>query len=164
MAMRPTRVLFAGVALLLLASFAIIRMSLTQNQPTREELTARIAASTPQWANYPEDLKAQIGAQPVASWIGHPVAATRADSAVEVTFRLAGRWGKEHHPGLPILLRDPLGNELKSDAAQCDANREIVYAFRYPEGSQNDALPWVEIMYPHQQRQLTFSRDGEWSE
>ena len=164
MATRPTRVFFVAVTLLLIAAFVILWIDLRQDEPTREELTARIAASTPQWANYPEDIKAQIGAQSVASWAGHPVAAMRADSALEVTFRLTGRWGEENHPGMPILLRDPFGNELQSDATHCNANGEIVYAFRLDEGSLNAAFPWVEIMYPHDQRQLTFSREGTWSE
>lgn len=164
MAVRRSRLLLAVFVLFLFVSFIFALSNTRQGDLSREELDARIAASTPQWANYSEDIKAQIGAQSVASWKGHPVSAIHAHNIIEVTFRLAGRWGEENYPGMPILLRDPFGNGVKSDATHCNANGEIVYAFRLAEGSMSVAFPWVEIMYPHEERQLTFSRDGEWSE
>lgn len=149
----------AGIAtLLLLLTVAVIALVNAQGVPI-PELERRCRDSAPVWNNYQEDIKGQIGAKPVAEWHGSPVWAILEGRELGVAFDLTAPWS-EYPCALPILLRDPLGNEYKS--VQTDLSDGLrVYRFTLAEGAIV-GLPWVEIHYPHQQRRLALDETGRW--
>lgn len=128
---------------------------------TPEQLAVRTATSRPEWANYDEDIKAQIGARPVAEWRGRPVSARLEGPEFQVTFELAGPWA-ERGAALPVLLRHPLGAIYRSEDAARDGAR-VTYFFTIPHNDDEGPLPWVEIKCPHREHRLTLSASGLWA-
>lgn len=125
------------------------------------DLMRRAALSNPDWANYQEDIKAQIGAAPVAQWRGHPVAVRREGALIHVTFRLEGPWA-ERAMVIPVLLRDPFGNETRHRGYEFTAP-DVVYTFQLADEAARAPLPWVMVKYPHHEDRLPLDSDGEWT-
>ena len=69
----PGRIVMGIVLLifLLLVSFYTVVNSVRLDTA---EIARRCAESHPEWQNYQEDIKGQIGAAPVAEWKGEPLA------------------------------------------------------------------------------------------
>ena len=126
-----------------------------------QELAERIAASEPEWANYQEDIKSQIGAKPVAEWMGEPISVAIEGTVATVTFELEGPWALRDF-GLPILLREPFGGIHLPASATVETSR-IAYQFNLPQEFLTSPLPWVEIKYPHHERRLALDADGTWT-
>ena len=146
----------------MIAALALLIVFTLQNRVSvsEEELKRRIEASAPQWANYQEDIKGQIGATPAAEWEGKPVSARIDGAALYVEFEMIGPWAAREI-ALPLLAHDPLGNTYQNTAAEFDGAR-TTYIFTLAEEAASGTLPWVEIKYPHHERRLVFSDDGVW--
>lgn len=129
-------------------------------QISEAELAQRCAASRPEWQNYQEDIKAQIGARPVAQWKGDPIAARQSGNKVYLTFRLEGPWAR-YDLVLPILLRDPLGKTYRSITAEY-RGPERTYLFDLSPDAAASVLPWVEVRYPHTETRLSLNPQGQW--
>lgn len=126
-----------------------------------QELAERVAASNPEWANYQEDIKSQIGAKSVAEWVGEPVSAAIAGTVATVVFDLEGPWAVRS-VGLPILLREPFGGVHLPASATVEGGG-ITYEFNLPQEFLTSPLPWIEIKYPHHERRLALDAQGHWS-
>ena len=149
-----------AVFLIVLLGFFVYSFRRGSNQVSPEELAARVAESRPEWANYQEDLKAQVGVTPLAEWEGKPLSARHEGRDLHITFQVDGPWS-ERDVALPILLRDPFGNARRNLSAECQG-RSVVYRFYFPDIARDAPLPWVEIQYPGRERRLVFSEQGEW--
>jgi len=123
------------------------------------DLAQRVASSRPTWENYHEDVKAQVGATPVAQWVGEPESAARVPRGVRVTFLVTGAWA-QRDCAPPVLLRDPRGEVHRSVRAAIAGGR-VAYSFEWP-GSEGALLPWIELRYPHGEKRLVLSEDGTW--
>ena len=122
-----------------------------------EEIARRCRESRPAWQNYQEDVKGQIGARATATWRGEPMRLEVAEGTARLTMRIVGPW-TEYQYGIPILLRDPQGNTaLSIDAGPPGGER--TYTFALPTQS---VPPWVEIHYPHAERRLALTAEGQW--
>lgn len=128
--------------------------------PSREELDRRVAAAQPEWGSYMEDVKAQVGAGPVAQWAGRPTSAFYAAGAVRVVFALEGPWA-QRRAAMPVLLRTPYGGVFRDSQAQCHSGT-VGYVFRLDNAGVPDSLPWAEIKYPGGERRLVFDAQGVW--
>ena len=157
--MSPRGVLATLFAALFLSTLAYYTWQ-NARPVSEEELLRRIDASRPTWANYPEDIKAQIGARSCAEWAGTPVSAERSANVVTVRFAVSGKWA-EYSRGLPILLRDPFGS-VHLPRASSRKGDLVSYEFVLTGLDENSSLPWVEIQYPHTTRRLLFSSDATW--
>ncbi len=126
--------------------------------PSDGELAARIAKSRPAWESYQEDIKGQVGAGPVAQWDGTPSRLWFDKDAVFVAFAMKGYWATRDG-GVPVLLRDPSGRVQRD--LRSDRNGSMIrYTFERPK---LDGMPaWLEIKYPHMERRLVLSEQGEW--
>lgn len=152
----PGRIVL-GIALLiflLLVSFYTVVNSVRLDTA---EIARRCAESHPEWQNYQEDIKGQIGAAPVAEWKGEPLALDVRGREVELYFRIEGPWS-QYPCGVPVLLRDPLGNTLTSHTLS-PPGPERSYFFTLPTENRP---PWLEIHYPHQERRLPLDATGKW--
>lgn len=149
-------VTIAVMLIVIVATFASLRQ-VGDDIPV-EEIQTRIDESNPDWANYHEDLKAQIGATPVAKWHGLPVSAKLADGSLHITFTLEGYW-IENQLVIPLLIRDNLGHVTSETGATLDGTA-ITYTFSV---SQDPPPPWVELQYPHATRRIAFDTNGAWS-
>jgi len=125
-----------------------------------EELARRVAASRPEWANYQENIKGQIGATPVAEWDGEPIAASASESSLEITFRLSGPWASREL-ALPVLVRDPYGALHRHERAVRDGSL-VRYYFAREQPTNSSPLAWVEILYPHHEDRIVFDAAGKW--
>ena len=125
-----------------------------------EELARRIQNSTPTWQSYSEDIKGQVGAAPVAEWEGQISEIRLVGGAVQATFRLSGPWA-QRDVAIPVLLREPFGGTCRSTAARRDGDL-VTYIIELPEAARGEALPWVELKFPHGQRRLPLSEEGLW--
>jgi hypothetical protein len=131
------------------------------NPPLPEsELVARIQKSSPQWQSYQEDIKAQIGAQPVAEWAGEPVNAIQQDAAVSLTFRLLGPWALRD-AAIPILIQDPLGH-VHQNAAASRRDSLVTYEFKLESPSSTSPFPWLEVRFPNGNKRIVFNEKGAW--
>lgn len=126
-----------------------------------EELAQRVQRSFPDWANYQEDLKGQLGATPVARWEGRPLRARVARSEVSIVFEVSGAWA-EYDFALPILLKDHLGKVYRNRFTR-HTNSEVEYIFHLTNRVEGTSVPWIEVAYPHHLERLAFSDEGEWS-
>jgi hypothetical protein len=144
--------LFAAVVLALL-------IGLTARAPiSDEEIGRRIAESRPAWSNYDEDLKAQLGATPVAEWEGEPADVRWESGAISVVFELSGPWA-ERESAIPVLIELPTGETIQNDAALREGV-EVVYRFSTPL----KAPPrWIAVRYPfYGERRIVLSDEGKW--
>lgn len=147
-----TGVAFAPVLGLLLISAAC-------TSPVSDaELAARVKASRPEWQSYQEDIKAQLGAGPVAEWRGEPVRAVQEGSALRLTFQLTGPWSRRDCFA-PILVADPRG-VIQRPVSAMSREREVIYGFDLGEGG--GAVPWLEVKFPNGEKRLVFDQNGVW--
>ncbi len=153
---------YIGIALVAFSGVMLWAM-LTSESPTEvstDELALRVQRSVPRWANYQEDLKAQVGSTPLARWEGSPIRARVAEDEVTVAFEVSGAWA-DYDFALPVLLKDHLGKVYRNHAAR-RTNSEVEYIFRLADRSEGASIPWVEIAYPHNFQRLAFSDEGTW--
>ena len=120
-----------------------------------EEMARRCREAQPRWQSYQEDIKAFIGAAPVAEWRGRPISAAR--GGAEVTFQIDGGWA-DRTAALPVLLRTPTG-EVHCSAKATGKGGERVYRFPIEADA---APPWLEIQYPHARDRLVLDAQGAW--
>lgn len=144
----------AAIAVFYIAFYAAVN----QVEISTTDLAERCAKSHLQWLSYQEDIKGQIGAQAAAAWKGNPVRAALKGREATVTFAVSGPW-TEYPCGIPVLLRDPLGNVFQSSSVS-GPGAERTYTFTLPS---EFPPPWIEIHYPHQERRLPLSPTGEWT-
>ena len=154
----------AGVAAFLLAAvfmliLAIALPSLLDPAARLEGVAQRCLDSEPTWENYQEDVKAQIGATPVALWAGEPVAGRMEAGEFRLTMRVEPPWD-DLHCAMPIMLRDPMGRVHLAREAQ-GSGSERVYSFAL-SGGASSAPPWVEVHYPHRIARLPLENGGIW--
>lgn len=116
--------------------------------------------SRPAWENYQEDIKSQIGAGPVAEWVGRPVEVRCERNTMSATFQLEGPWARRD-TAIPVLLRDPQGRiHTNMQAKRHDG--QVTYLFGLPESAA--PFPWVELRFPHTGRRVVLSGKGLWRE
>lgn len=129
---------------------------------SEQELASRTRSSQPAWQNYEEDIKAQIGATPVAQWQGAPIEVRRDGDRLYVTFRLSGPWA-QRDIAIPVLLRDPLGRTYQNVRAQRDGH---VVTYVFPLFGEDPAVPlaWVKLRFPGTERRIALSGGGAWQE
>ena len=152
-----------GVATVLALALALSIALASRIAPTEiseTELARRVAGSVPQWADYQEELKAHLGATPVARWQGEPIRAVVEGREVRVTFAIRGVWAR-YDFALPVLLRSHLGKVYVNRQATRRAS-EVTYIFQLIDLADGAATPWVEIRYPHRERRLLMSPEGTW--
>ena len=122
-----------------------------------EELVRRCRDARPTWASYPEDLKAQIGAGPVATWQGALVRIDCDGTLIRAAFRLEEPWA-QYDAALPILVRIPSGRVLLPADTERTTDA-LTYRFVLDADS---APPWIELRYPHTSRRLPLDQEGRW--
>ena len=154
--MRSRRLPVAGLAV---AGVMVLVLLLTGRGPiSGEELARRVAECEPSWSNYDEDLKAQIGAAPVAEWKGEVAWARWEAGELRVAFLVRGAWAGRDI-AIPVLLKLPNGETRRNaDAAREDG--KLVYRFT----TSLDTPPqWVVVRYPfYGERRIVLSEDGRW--
>ncbi len=122
------------------------------------EVARRVAESRPTWPNYQEDIKAQIGAGPVAEWEGRLESVEANTGRVVVRFVVRGPWSTRDC-AIPILLQEPLGGVHQSEDARRDGT-QVTYTFRLAE---SDApVPWIALRFPHATRRIAIPSTGVW--
>ena len=144
----------------LLCGLVLAQVPFTGCSPTLDasELQQRCAEAQPAWDDYDEDLKAQIGATPVALWEGTPLQAWQTAAGVEVSFRLSGPWG-EVAALLPVLLRTPEG-EVYQSRPGASSGVDRVYFFSMQKSAEV-MLPWVDLRFPREERRLYLRTPGK---
>ncbi len=162
--MTPRRVVPAAACAILVLVTGVLYVQYFREAEARldpGDLIRRTALSNPDWANYQEDIKAEIGAAPVAQWQGRPVTAEHLGSSVRVTFKLTGPWA-DREVVIPVLLRDPLGHDRRHRSYEI-ASPNVTYVFPIGESVSVNAVPWIMLKYPHHEERLTLDSDGRWS-
>lgn len=124
------------------------------------EVADRCRASQPEWRTYDEDVKAQIGATPVAAWSGVPLSVQASPGAYVLTFELSGVW-LAYDADLPVLVRDPFGQVLRK-ATVTRSGPQVTYT--YAVDNAGAIAPWLEIRYPRQERRVQLDAQGHWAE
>jgi len=143
----------ARPALLLVITVGLLPALTNCSRPVSpDEIRIRAEQSNPSWQNYPEDIKAQLGAGPAAEWQGEPTRAIRKHTTVHVLFHVTGPWAT-YDAAMPVLLRDPYGNTYRNSAFHREQG-ETVYVFDLKEEAATGPLAWVEVKYPHHVRRL----------
>jgi len=141
------------------AIIAVVYISVLSGTPiSPEELERRVTASRPTWESYQEDIKAQIGARPVAEWEGRPLRASLEGGALQIAFAVEGVWATRKF-AVPVLVRDPSGNVFRSaDATHIGA--KTGYTFLLPNSLDPVTLGWVEVRYPGNVKRLVPEMGG----
>ena len=152
--MYRTRCAAAGCALL-------VALSACSPPISGSDLAQRVRTSHPKWQSYQEDVKAQIGAGPVAEWTGEPIKATQDTSTFTLTFRLLGPWSLRE-AAMPVLIRDPLGHVHQNSAATRQ-NDLIMYEFKLEPAGSASPLPWIEVKFPNGGKRIVLDEKGRWN-
>jgi len=154
---------YIGIALLAFSTVMLWGILTTDSgvDVSTEELAQRVQRSFPDWADYQEDLKGQLGSTPVARWEGAPLRARVAGDEVTVVFEVSGPWA-DYDFALPILIKDHLGKAYRNNAARRNG-LEMEYTFQLKDRVEGTSVPWVEIAYPHHIQRIAFSDKGKWS-
>lgn len=155
--MKKFHVVLIGAGLMAVAFVAVIVGTPTE-EIDKQELRRRVNSTFTDWANYHEDLKAQIGSTPVARWKGQPVRSHIENNTISIVFQVTGYWA-ETDVNLPLLIRDPLGRTFPETTSTREAS-DVTYIFRIP-GNDNVQIPWIELRYPHATRRIAYT-DGSW--
>lgn len=124
------------------------------------EIARRVEASVPTWQSYPEDIKAQVGAGPVAEWEGTVDEVRVEPEAIRVTFRLEGPWAARD-AAMPLLLNEPFGGVRRNSAAERQGDR-VTYLFDNAGREAAVPVPWVELKFPGGERRIVLSQEGTW--
>lgn len=140
------------------ALFALLLLLSVNESLSEDELARRVAQSQPSWNNYDEDLKAQLGAAPVAQWEGSLSGIQWEPGVVRVSFSLRGDWA-ERDAAIPVLVKLPTGETMRHESA-LRAGGQVEY--RFP--SSCDIPPrWVRVRYPfYGERRIVLSEEGCW--
>jgi hypothetical protein len=150
---------FRGALAPFLVILAFVPVACTDSAggPTQDELAALVAQARPVWANYGEDLKAELGATPVAQWAGRPTSAQIENDRIQIEFELEAPW--TGYPfGMPILMRDPLGRVHRPVGYAAHA-----YEFQLEGFAPGAVIAWIEIRYPpNEERRIVFDQTGNW--
>ncbi len=146
-----------GIVLLLLAYWTFTH----GGEVLPEELTRRCTEAQPSWANYDEDLKAQVGAAYVARWSGAPVHAEMRSDVLFIDFYLEPPWAR-YGCALPVLVREPAGRVLQSVAAT-HSDAMVTYRFNLPPDYEESCPPWVTVRYPRDEWRLPLGPEGVWT-
>jgi len=154
------RRLIAGTAGCAFLALVAITAYMNSGDLSPEELARRCADSFPAWQSYQEDIKAQIGARPVAEWKGRPTGVLQDGRHVRVTFLLTEPWNGRGAV-LPVLLRDPLGVVYRNVGFESRGS-ERIYLFELTETSAVSRLPWIELQFPHSEMRLPLDVRGAW--
>jgi len=125
------------------------------------DLAQRVRTSHPQWQSYQEDLKAQIGAGPVAQWSGEAVTARQDNATLTLTFRLVGPWASRD-PAIPVLILDPLGH-VRQNSAATRQNDLVIYEFKPEPAGSASPFPWIEVKFPNGSKRIVFDEKGAWN-
>ncbi len=150
---------FRGAAALLLSALPWFPAACTppNDAPTQDELATLVARARPVWANYGEDIKAELGATPVAQWSGRPLSARVEDGRVRIEFELSAPW-RDYAFGMPVLIRDPLGR-VHRPARYADH----AYEFTLEGFASGAVIAWIEVRYPpNEERRIAFDHAGDW--
>ena len=137
-----------AVFMVLLCSFITGACTLKTDD---SELATRTVNARPAWANYQEDIKAQIGATPVAQWQGTPRRAWQDSQGIHVQFVLKSPWDKRTCT-IPVLIRDS-GGTISQSIKGIIENNALTYTFP-PSPLAVVSSASIEIKYPHDERRL----------
>jgi hypothetical protein len=151
--------LAVGLGLFLLTCLIVALSWVNSTELSEEDLAARCADSTPRWDSYQEDIKGQVGARPVAQWLGKPVSASANTGAVAVTFQVTGPWA-QRTAAVPIIVKDPAG-AVRVAHGTGDGAGTVDYKITLP-GSEQSSVPWLEVQYPHHRERLPLNAEGKW--
>ena len=147
---------FLEVTLLVVLSMIVARC---RAEPLSQgELVRRTQECQPTWQDYPEDIKAQIGARPIAEWGGEPVEVGCEGDSLSVVFRLEGPWATRDAV-IPVLLKDPRGGVRRHGETRRDGPL-VTYVFTLPDADTQPS--WLEVLYPTGQRRIALSQQGQW--
>ena len=155
--MRRLAPVLAAVLFLCLVAFFFV---LNLHDIPASELARRFGAAAPGWASYAEDIKAQVGARPVAIWQGRPIRAEMAREGLSVTFALSPPWS-DYSCALPVLVRLPSGWTCRDHEAVVDPPGCTYHFGGFPENMASPP-PWIEIRYPHGEKRLPLDAGGRW--
>jgi hypothetical protein len=122
------------------------------------ELQRRISATRPSWENYQEDIKAQIGARPVAEWEGAVSQWHCAGNRAYVQFQLRGPWAKRKAV-MPVLLREPTGAVHHPEQAERGGDT-VTYVFQLPDQFISTMPAWLELKSPRGESRIVASESG----
>lgn len=121
------------------------------------ELADLVKRARPAWEDYGEDMKAALGAAPVAQWTGRPVSARIRGSSVTIQFEVGPPWD-DYAFGIPVLVRDPLGR-VRSPRSYADHT----YEFTLDGFAPGAVVAWIEIRFPpNEERRIAFDQSGSW--
>ncbi len=155
-----SRLLYFGLTVMLVLLGCMVYMLRGSLDVSPKELAKRCARSAPAWQNYPEDIKAQIGATPVAQWHGELVSVSRANATIQIAFNVTGAW-RHRAMAIPVLLREPHGGIHCSKQIR-HLNEQTVYLFELPHEMRQAALTWLEVRFPHGTKRIVLASDGSW--
>lgn len=159
-------------ALLVTLSIAIVAglglLGISLNAPyegavnySEAELERRAVASHPDWANYEEDLKADLGARAVAEWEGRPRRLRLVGSGIEVDFSIEGAWANRTF-AIPILLRDNIGH-MRRNTSVGIRDGLVTYGFEQIYGTDRPDPVWIELRYPDAEQRFVLDTAGQWA-
>jgi hypothetical protein len=144
-------------ALFLPAVLIILGCNVSKAGPSLDELAVLVDRARPAWEDYGEDMKAALGAAPVARWSGRPVSAHIEGSRITVVFEVGLPW-RDYRFGMPILIRDPLGH-VHSPVSYTQGT----YEFSLDGFAPGAVIAWLEIRFPpNEERRIAFDRAGNW--
>ena len=151
--------LAAGLGLFLLTCLIVALSWVNSTELSEDDLAERCAQSVPRWDSYQEDIKGQVGARPVAQWLGVPASASAVNGTVTVTFTVNGPWA-ERAAAVPIIIKDPTGAVLVAHG-KGDGAGTVSYEITLP-GAEQSSVPWLEVQYPHHRERLPLNAEGLW--
>ena len=155
--MKPGALVTIAVGLILLIGTIMALQQPVEEIPI-DEVRTRIESSQPEWANYLEDLKAQVGSSPVAKWRGTITQGQASEGTVTLEFTTQGYWN-EHEIIIPMLIRDNLGYVTQQTKARYQGET-LTYTFTL---QQQSPPPWIEVRFPHNSRRIAFGNEGRWT-
>ncbi len=145
-----------AAAVFLLAA-AVVACDSAPDEPTETELARLVQRARPVWENYGEDIKAELGATPVARWSGRLVEARVEGNRVTLTFDVGPPW-RDYAFGIPVLVRDPLGAVHRASSYRAGAYEFVLGGF-----APGAVIPWIEIQFPpYEERRIAFDSTGAW--
>ena len=151
--------LAAGLGLFLLTCLIVALSWVNSTELSEDDLAERCAQSVPRWDSYQEDIKGQVGARPVAQWLGKPVSASAKAGAVAIDFEVTGPWAARI-AAVPIIVKDPAGAVLVAHGTG-DSAGTVTYEITLP-GAEQPSVPWLEVQYPHHRERLPLNAEGRW--
>ena len=131
---------------------------LNSREVPEAELLRRCTAARPAWQSYQEDIKAEVGAGPVAAWRGRPIEAQFDVAEISVVFEVAGEWA-ERDVLLPVLLQLPTGEVVMGSAGTRGVGRRT-YVFAVDPAAPRPS--WAELKYPHRTIRIVPDAEGTW--